>query len=88
SYLNSRGIYPDVVTKDGDSGAAYSANDYFASVGWSYNNLDRGFFPRAGNKSSLTAKVTVPGSDNSYYKVTFDTTQYMPLAESKSWVWM
>lgn len=88
SYLNSRGIYPDVVTKDGDSGATYSANDYFASVGWSYNNLDRGFFPRAGNKSSLTAKVTVPGSDNSYYKVTFDTTQYMPLAESKSWVWM
>ncbi len=30
----------------------------------------------------------MPGSDNSYYKVTFDTTQYMPLTESKSWVWM
>ncbi|WP_312690974.1 outer membrane protein assembly factor BamA [Kosakonia sp.] len=87
-YLNSRGIYPDVVTKDGDSGAEYSANDVFASLGWSYNDLDRGFFPRAGNKSSLTGKVTVPGSDNSYYKLTLDTTQYVPLNEGKNWVWM
>ncbi|MGG7445519.1 outer membrane protein assembly factor BamA [Kosakonia oryzendophytica] len=87
-YLNSRGIYPDVVTKDGDSNAEYSANDFFTSLGWSYNDLDRGYFPRAGNKSSLTGKVTVPGSDNSYYKLTFDTTQYVPLAENKNWVWM
>ncbi|VTM23496.1 Omp85 [Raoultella terrigena] len=29
NYLNSRGIYPQVVTKDGDSGAEYSANDFF-----------------------------------------------------------
>ena len=88
NYLNSRGIYPNVVTKDGDSGAKYSANDIFASLGWSYNNLDRGFFPRSGNKSSLSGKVTVPGSDNSYYKLTLDTTQYLPLNEGKSWVWM
>lgn len=88
SYLYSRGIHPDVVTRDGDSGAEYSANDYFASLGWSYNDLDRGFFPRSGNKSSLTGKITVPGSDNSYYKISFDTAQYSPLTESKNWVWM
>jgi outer membrane protein insertion porin family len=41
-----------VVTKDGDSGAKYSANDYFVSLGWGYNDLDRGFFPRAGNKTA------------------------------------
>ncbi len=35
-----------------------SANDYFVSLGWGYNDLDRGFFPRAGNKSSLSGKVT------------------------------
>ena len=87
-YLNSRGIYPDVVTKDGNSGAKYTANDFFSSLGWSYNTLDRGYFPRAGNKSSLTGKVTIPGSDNSYYKLTFDSTQYQPLTESGNWVWM
>lgn len=87
-YLNSRGIYPGVVDKDGDSGAEYIANDLFSSLGWSYNDLDRGFFPRAGNKSSLTGKVTLPGSDNSYYKLTFDSTQYVPINESGSWIWM
>ena len=87
-YLSSRGIEPSVVTKDGDSGAKYSANDYFVSLGWRYNDLDRGFFPRAGNKSSLSGKVTLPGSDNSYYKLSFDTAQYLPLSENKRWVWM
>ena len=66
----------------------YSANDYFVSLGWGYNDLDRGFFPRAGNKSSLSGKVTLPGSDNSYYKLSFDTAQYLPLSENKRWVWM
>ncbi|WP_353939995.1 outer membrane protein assembly factor BamA [Klebsiella pneumoniae] len=51
-------------------------------------DLDRGFFPRAGNKSSLSGKVTLPGSDNSYYKLSFDTAQYLPLSENKRWVWM
>jgi outer membrane protein insertion porin family len=87
-YLNSRGIYPKVVDKEGDSGAEYIANDFFSSLGWSYNNLDRGFFPRSGNKSSLTGKVTLPGSDNSYYKLTFDSTQYVPVNEGGNWVWM
>ncbi|HCA3526826.1 MULTISPECIES: outer membrane protein assembly factor BamA [Klebsiella] len=87
-YLSSRGIEPSVVTKDGDSGAKYRANDYFLSLGWGYNDLDRGFFPRAGNKSSLSGKVTLPGSDNSYYKLSFDTAQYLPLSENKRWVWM
>ncbi len=44
--------------------------------------------PRAGNKSSLSGKVTLPGSDNSYYKLSFDTAQYLPLSENKRWVWM
>lgn len=88
NYLSSQNINPKVVTKDGDSGASYSGNDYFASLGWQYNDLNRGYFPQSGNKTSLTGKVTVPGSDNSYYKLSFDTTQYVPLSASKTWVWM
>lgn len=87
-YLNSNNIWPKVVTKDGNSGASYSGNDYFLTLGWGYNNQDRGFFPRDGNKTSLSGKVTVPGSDNSYYKITFDSTQYLSLSENKDWIWM
>ncbi|SVY84309.1 outer membrane protein assembly factor YaeT [Klebsiella pneumoniae] len=32
--------------------------------------------------------MTLPGSDNSYYKLSFDTAQYLPLSENKRWVWM
>jgi len=32
--------------------------------------------------------VTVPGSDNEYYKVTFDSTSYLPLSENREWVLM
>lgn len=32
--------------------------------------------------------MTVPGSDNSYYKLTLDSTQYLPFDEGKNWLWM
>jgi len=81
-YLNSMGINPNVVGYQQNSDSDFSADDFFLSLGWGYNNLDRGFFPTAGSKASLTGKVTVPGSDNEYYKVTFDATSYLPLTES------
>ncbi|KYP97831.1 outer membrane protein assembly protein YaeT [Sodalis-like endosymbiont of Proechinophthirus fluctus] len=88
-YLNSVGINPKVVTTDkADSDADFSADDFFFSIGWSYNNLDRGYFPTAGSRASLTGKVTVPGSDNEYYKITFDASYYIPLSESGNWVLM
>lgn len=88
-YLNSVGINPPVtVGTDTSSDADFSANDFFANLGWGYNNLDRGYFPTSGTKASLNGKVTVPGSDNEYYKITFDSTSYLPLSESRNWVLM
>lgn len=66
--------------------ASYGANDFTLSLGWSYNNLDRGYFPTKGNRTTFNTKVTIPGSDNSYYKLTLDSTQYVPLNEDKTWV--
>ena len=87
-YLNSVGLSPNVVTSSNTSDADFSANDFFLTLGWGYNNLDRGFFPTSGSKASLSGKVTVPGSTNEYYKITFDATSYLPLSESHSWVLM
>jgi outer membrane protein insertion porin family len=69
NYLNSRGIYPNVVTKDGDSGRSIAPTT-FCQSGLELQQSRSRFFPRSGNKSSLSGKVTVPGSDNSYYKLT------------------
>ncbi|MDH2898426.1 outer membrane protein assembly factor BamA [Rahnella sp. PAMC25617] len=86
-YLNSVGLKPPVTTSD-NADADFSANDFFANLGWGYNNLDRGYFPTSGTKASLNGKVTVPGSDNEYYKITFDSTSYLPLNQDRDWVLM
>ncbi|PVZ85364.1 outer membrane protein assembly factor BamA [Serratia sp. S1B] len=80
-YLNSVGENPSY-----DNTASYTADDFTLSLGWTYNNLNRGFFPTQGNRTSFTTKVTVPGSDNSYYKMTLDSTQYVPINEDNTWV--
>ncbi|WP_315708152.1 outer membrane protein assembly factor BamA [Brenneria uluponensis] len=88
-YLAKMGIHPDVVSESSSTSSAdVSANDFFVKTGWTYNNLDRGYFPTAGSRASLNAKVTVPGSDNEYYKLTFDSTSYLPLSENHNWVLM
>ncbi|UVK77475.1 MAG: outer membrane protein assembly factor BamA [Sodalis sp. Fse] len=88
-YLKFNGIYPKVVTtKKADKDADFSADDFFLSLGWNYNNLDRGYFPTAGSRANLSGKITVPGSDNEYYKITFDTSHYIPLNKNANWVLM
>ncbi|WP_413737237.1 outer membrane protein assembly factor BamA [Sodalis sp. RH21] len=88
-YLQSSGYQPKVIAGENhDNDADFSADDFFLTSGWSYSNLDRGYFPTSGTTASLSGKVTIPGSDNEYYKVTFDTTSYLPLTESGSWVLM
>lgn len=87
-YLNASGVHPGLVTTSTNSDAQLSTNDFFASVGWAYNDLNRGFFPSSGTRASLAAKVTTPGSDDSYYKITFDANHYIPLSDKSDWVLM
>ncbi|SUB29543.1 protective surface antigen D15 [Yersinia pseudotuberculosis] len=80
-YLESVGERPGYDGREG-----FTTDDFTLNLGWTYNNLDRGFFPTSGGKSSVNTKITVPGSDNEFYKVTFDTSAYQPLNEDRSWV--
>lgn len=77
-YLHSVGKRPP--------GSNYSADDFILNLGWVYNNLNRGLFPTLGNRTNLNGKITIPGSDNSFYKLTFDTQQYLPLNSDHTWV--
>lgn len=82
-YVNSMGFALD------DTNNIYpkiKANDFDFSFGWNYNNLNRGYFPTEGTAASVGARVTIPGSDNKYYKLSADFRNYIPLNREHKWV--
>lgn len=54
-------------------------DDLDINVAWTRNNLNRGFFPTAGNHQRAFAKMTTPGSDAQFFKLQYDVRQYFPL---------
>lgn len=61
-------------------------DDFDFSFGWNYNSLNRGFMPTEGTTASLGGKVTIPGSDNRYYKLNASFSNYLPLNREHKWV--
>ncbi|MFM2597577.1 outer membrane protein assembly factor BamA [Vibrio fortis] len=56
-------------------------DDFDINISWTRNNLNRGFFPTAGNHQRAFAKMTVPGSDVKYFKMQYDVKHYIPLTK-------
>ncbi|MFA0570088.1 outer membrane protein assembly factor BamA [Vibrio gallaecicus] len=56
-------------------------NDFDVNISWTRNNLNRGFFPTAGNHQRAFFKMTVPSSDVQYFKAQYDVKHYIPLTK-------
>lgn len=64
----------------------FKTHDYTLSAGWIYNSLNRGYFPTKGIKASIGGLVTIPGSDDRFYKLNTDIQAYYPLDREHKWV--
>ncbi|MBD0784922.1 outer membrane protein assembly factor BamA [Vibrio sp. Y2-5] len=64
-----------------DSDGSLITNDFDINLSWTRNNLNKGYFPTAGNYQRAFYKMTVPGSDAQFFKLQYDVRQYFPLTK-------
>jgi outer membrane protein insertion porin family len=53
---------------------------FTASAAWSRNTLNRGIFADRGYSQSLGLELAIPGSDLTYYKLSYNNQLYVPVA--------
>ncbi|WP_261979794.1 outer membrane protein assembly factor BamA [Buchnera aphidicola] len=63
-------------------------NDFTLNYSFLHNTLKNFYFPISGNQTYLSGKNTIPGSDNSFYKILLDTEQYIPLDQEKKFIFL
>ena len=80
SYDQARKFAESIGQAEGD----ILTNDFDINLSWTRNNLNRGYFPTAGNYQRASYMMTVPGSDAKYFKLQYDVRNYIPL--TKTWL--
>ncbi|VFP86760.1 Outer membrane protein assembly factor BamA [Candidatus Erwinia haradaeae] len=80
-YLRAHGETPSISTTE-----EFSTDDITLNYGWTYNTLDRSFFPTRGHDANLNGKITIPGSSNTFYRIMMSMQQYFPLNLRKDWI--
>ncbi|MDP2559988.1 outer membrane protein assembly factor BamA [Psychrobium sp. 1_MG-2023] len=76
----------DVYGSDGDGNIAF--DNFEMSAGWSRTTINRATFPTSGTSTNLNGKMTVPGSEIQYFKLSFENRHYIPLTRDHSFSFM
>ncbi|MCP4996348.1 MAG: outer membrane protein assembly factor BamA [Gammaproteobacteria bacterium] len=67
----------EVLQWETDNGSEYL--DLRTSIGWGRDSRDHSLMPTRGGTIGLTGLATIPGSDLTYYKITYKQKHYFPL---------
>lgn len=78
-------VFTEPFIDPADPDAKFKFRNLEANIGWSRNTLNRGVFPSDGSSQYYGVKVTTPGSDVEYFKLSFDSKFYFPLSRDHSW---
>ena len=71
----------DFIEEEGNSQSAFLLRGSIVR-----NTHNRGRMPTSGSRNSLTVETAVPGSDQTYYKITQRTDAYYSLTNNQRWV--
>ncbi len=75
------GTYASTEVRDFERINGDSFLNYLAGVSWSSDSRDKSMFPTKGGMQALSAVVTLPGSDLTYYKANYLNKYYFPIAK-------
>lgn len=78
-----RAIYLNSLEKDD---WRFNARDVDLVLGWQFNNYNRKLLPTRGLGIKLDGSISLPGSDNKYYKLKLDGQGYYPLNRAETWL--
>lgn len=88
-YLKSINIYPELIINTFfNKNIHFFTNDFILTSGWTFNNLDHLYFPTTGLYFNILSKLTLPGSNNKYYKIIIYGNHYLPLDQNSNWILM
>jgi len=78
----TEGVFPaaeisEYLEEEGDE-----ALNFKGTLSWTSTSLNRGLFPTRGRSQTLALEVAVPGSDTSFYKLTYQGQIYIPLTRT------
>ena len=76
----------DVYQTAGDGKISF--NNFELTAGWSRSNLNRHTFPTSGMSTQFSGKMTVPGSEIQYFKLSFINKYYIPLTRDHRYSFM
>ncbi|AKZ66067.1 outer membrane protein assembly factor BamA [Candidatus Palibaumannia cicadellinicola] len=86
-YFNRNNINTKAITRNKNQDELdFYADDLFFNIIWEYNKLNRKNFPTIGSRLTVSNKITVPSSDNKYYKINLDACNYTSLSNDNHWV--
>ena len=77
---------PPIEITDFTNKKGYNYQEYILNLGWRYNSLDRYIFPTAGLNQRIAVKYNVPPSKLKYYVLSYESSWYKPIVESKDYI--
>ena len=75
------GAFPSDEVREFEEAEGDSFLDFEVTLNWRHDSRDSAIFPKTGALQSLYGEATVPGSDLSYYKISYDHRRYWQLTK-------